>query len=231
MPMTMLEMKYGGQPGYSPGGRRLPSIASRSSTSGVSSATRARVTGLFKEAKAMYAPGGDYMKGIEAQLERGGEKAVATGMQGLAAAGLGGTSMMGGLGLKYEEDVATPARSQATTARLSALSSLLQAEAGATANMATRYSTSPGSYGGGGGGGGGSYTPARTTSTRRPSSRSSMQKPVSGAFNNLFPNLFGGAKASSSGRATGSGVLPRLTRQGDPMNVNRRAGTFSYYNV
>ncbi len=227
MPMTMLEMKYGGQPGYSPGGRRLPSIASRSSTSGVSSATRARVTGLFKEAKAMYAPGGDYMKGIEAQLERGGEKAVATGMQGLAAAGLGGTSMMGGLGLKYEEDVATPARSQATTARLSALSSLLQAEAGATANMATRYSTSPGgSYGGGGGGG--SYTPARTTSARRPST---TRQPEARKLPTLsaFPSLTG--RSSSSGRATGSGVLPRLTRQGDPMNVNRRAGTFSYYNV
>ena len=225
MPMTMLEMKYGGQPGYSPGGRRLPSIAPRLSTSGVNSATRARVAGLFKEAKAMYAPGGEYMKGIEAQLERGGKKAVATGMQGLAAAGLGGTSMMGGLGLKYEEDVATPARSQATTARLGALSNLLQAEAGATANMATRYSTSPGGSYGGGGGGGGSYTPARTTSTRRPSTTATKKRPTLNAFSSLF------GRSSSSGRATGSGVLPRLTRRGDPMNVNRRAGTFSYYNV
>ncbi len=171
---------YGGMPGYTAAGRKLPSAASRTTSSGVSSATRAQVAGLFKEAKAMYAPGGEYMKGIEAQLERGGKKAVATGMQGLAAAGLGGTSMMGGLGLKYEEDVATPARSQATTARLGALSGLLQAEAGATANLATRYSTSPGSYGGGGGGGG--YAPARTTSTRRPSTTrqpSTTQQPVS----------------------------------------------------
>ena len=152
--------------------KRAAATGGRSS-SGVSSATRARVAGLFKEAKAMYAPGGEYMKGIEAQLERGGKKAVATGMQGLAAAGLGGTSMMGGLGLKYEEDVATPARSQATTARLGALSGLLQAEAGATANLATRYSTSPGSYGGGGGGTRVGRVPS--TSARRPTT---MQQPT-----------------------------------------------------
>ncbi len=177
-------------------------VANRAS-SGVSSATRARVAGLFKEAKAMYAPGGEYMKGIEAQLERGGKKAVATGMQGLAAAGLGGTSMMGGLGLKYEEDVATPARSQATTARLSALSGLLQAEAGATVNLATRYSTSPGaSYGGGGGGGG--YAPARATSARRPSTTQQPTtrkvRPTLSAFSSLF-----GQNKRTSGRFTPTG--------------------------
>ncbi len=204
-------------------------VTTRQSSSGVSSATRARVAGLFKEAKAMYAPGGEYMKGIEAQLERGGKKAVATGMQGLAAAGLGGTSMMGGLGLKYEEDVATPARSQATTARLGALSGLLQAEAGATANLATRYSTSPGSYGGGGGGGGGATPGFRTTSTPRPSTTRQPAAKKQPGF--IWPNLFGKTAARPTGRATGSGVLPRLTRRGDPMNVNRRAGTFSYYNV
>ena len=211
--------------------QRVGPISRRTSASGVSATTRARVSGLFKEAKELYAPGGGYMKGLETQLVRGGEKAVATGMQNLAASGMAGTSMAGGLGLKYEEDVATPARATANTQRLSALAGLLQAEAGATANLATRYSTSPGSYGGGGGGGGSATPGFRTTSSPRPSSKSSAWKPVSGAFNNLFPNLFGGAKVSSRGRATGSGVQPRLVSQSDPMNVNRKAGTFSFYNV
>lgn len=127
--------------------------ATRTATSGVSAAVRRQVSGLFKEAKALYAPGGEYMKGIETQLVRGQKKAVATGMQGLAAAGLAGTSMAGGLGLRYEEDVGAPARAQATTARLGALAGLLQAEAGATASLATRYATQPSvSYGGRGGG-------------------------------------------------------------------------------
>jgi len=172
-------------------------VATRQSSSGVSSAARARVAGLFKEAKALYAPGGEYMKGIEAQLARGSKKAVATGMQSLAAAGLAGTSMTGGLGLQYEEDVAMPARSQATTARLGALSGLLQAEAGATANLATRYSTSPGSYGGGGGGG--SATPGfRTTSTPRPST---TRQPEAKKLPTLsaFPSLIGAAKKEPTG--------------------------------
>jgi len=177
--------------------RRLASAGGRSS-SGVSAADRARVSGLFKEAKALYAPGGEYMKGIEAELERGGKKAVATGMQGLAAAGLAGTSMMGGLGLKYEEDVATPARSRATTARLGALSSLLQAEAGATASLATRYSaSSAGAYGGGGGGG--AATPGfRTTSTPRPTTTKAPEARKLPTLS-AFPRLAGAAKKQPTG--------------------------------
>ncbi len=107
--------------------------------SGIGAKAGANIGRLFKEAKALYAPGGEYMKGIEAQLARGQKKTVATGMQGLAAAGLAGTSMAGGLGLKYEEDVATPARAQATTARLGALSGLLAQEAQVQMQTAPRY--------------------------------------------------------------------------------------------
>ncbi len=107
--------------------------------SGIGAAAGANIGRLFEEAKALYAPGGGYMEGIEAQLTRGSKKAVATGMQNLAASGLASTSMAGGLGLKYEEDVATPARAQATTARLSALSSLLAQEAGVQMQTAPRY--------------------------------------------------------------------------------------------
>ena len=102
-----------------------------------------RMRDLFAQAKGLYAPGGDFMKGTEAQIVRGKKRAVASGMQGLASAGLAGTSMMGGIGKKYEEEVAQPALAQASSARLSALSGLMQAEAGAEASMATRYTTTP----------------------------------------------------------------------------------------
>ena len=138
----------------------------RTTTSGVSAAARRQVSSLFAEAKKIYAPGGGFMAGTEAAITRGSKRAVASGVQQLASAGLAGTSIVGGLGKKYEEEVGMPARAQATTARLGALAGLLQAEAGATASLATRYSTSPASYGGGGGGGGGgrrTITPRRTT--------------------------------------------------------------------
>ena len=117
------------------------SISTSTSTSAVSGKTRADIKGLFEEARKMYAPGGGYASGVEAGLKRGRVKAVASGMQGLAAAGLGGTSMMGGLGLKYEEDVAAPTRAKMETQRLSALSSLLSQQAGVEAQLAPRTST------------------------------------------------------------------------------------------
>lgn len=120
-------------------------------TSGVSAATRARVSSLFAEAKKLYAPEGEFMAGTEATIARGAKRSVASGVQQLASAGLAGTSIVGGLGKKYEEEVGMPARARATTARLGALAGLLQAEAGVTASLATRYSTSPVSRGGGGG--------------------------------------------------------------------------------
>ncbi len=118
-------------------------LGRNTTSSGVGDATRERTRGLYAEAKKLYAPGGDFMKGTEAQLARGKKRSVASGMQGLAAAGLAGTSMMGGLGKKYEEEVAQPALAVATTARLSALSGLLREEAGMEASLATRYSTTP----------------------------------------------------------------------------------------
>ncbi len=127
---------------------RSPVSGNRAS-SGVDDTTRKRVSDLFAEAKGTLAPGGGFMKGVEAQVGRGRKRAVASGMQGLAAAGLASTSMMGGIGKKYEEEVAQPALAVATTARLSALSGLLREEAGMTASLATRYSTTPqGSSGG-----------------------------------------------------------------------------------
>ena len=126
-------------------------VASRTSTSGVSSATRRQVSSLFAAAKKIYAPGGGFMAGTEAGIARGSKRTVASGVQELASAGLAGTSIVGGLGKKYEEEVGMPARERATTARLGALAGLLQAEAGAELQIAPRYgyqAPTP-SYGGG----------------------------------------------------------------------------------
>lgn len=165
----MRKALWGGNPGYTAAGYKLPTATSRTASSGVSAATRAQVSSLFAEAKKLYAPGGEFMAGTETAISRGRKGAVASGVQELASAGLAGTSIVGGLGKKYEEEVGMPTRERATTARLGALAGLLQTEAGATASLATRYSTSPtASYGGGGGGGGGRIaTPRRTTAQPR----------------------------------------------------------------
>ncbi len=96
---------------------------------------------LFAEAKELYAPEGEFMAGTEAAISRGAKRSVASGVQQLASAGLGGTSIVGGLGKKYEEEVGMPTRARATTARLGALAGLLQAEAGAELQMAGRTTT------------------------------------------------------------------------------------------
>ncbi len=78
----------------------------------------------LEKAMAFYREGGGYGKGVEAGLERGRVKAVAGGMQGLVSAGLAGTTMMGGLGKKYEEEVAMPARARVEETRAQAISGL-----------------------------------------------------------------------------------------------------------
>ena len=111
------------------------------SRTAVDKAVTESISKLLSEAKGLYAPEGDYMAGIEAQLGRGRTRAVAGGMQGLAAAGLAGTSMAGGLARKYEEEVAAPTMAQATTQRLTALANLAQTEAGFQAQLAPRETT------------------------------------------------------------------------------------------
>ncbi len=111
------------------------------SRTAVDKAVTESISKLLSEAKGLYAPEGDYMAGIEAQLGRGRTQAVAGGMQGLAAAGLASTSMAGGLARKYEEEVAAPTMAQATTQRLTALANLAQTEAGFQAQLAPRETT------------------------------------------------------------------------------------------
>ena len=78
----------------------------------------------LQRAMAYYAPGGGYGKGVEAGLERGRVKAVATGAQSLVSAGLAGTTTIAGLGKRYEEEVAMPARARVEETRAGAISGL-----------------------------------------------------------------------------------------------------------
>jgi hypothetical protein len=133
----------------------------------------------------MYAPGGEYMAGTEAGLERGQKKAVATGMQNLAASGMAGTSMAGGLGMMYEEDIAAPTRARATTERLGALAGLLQQQAGTEAQLASRYTTTTGAAAGGGGGG---YMPSAAP-TRRPAAAAAAPAKAKVPTLSAFPSL------------------------------------------
>ena len=95
-------------------------------TSGVNKATLAALA----KAKALYAPGGGFGTGVEAAIERGRVKAEASGMQRLVGAGLAGTTMVGTLGKKYQEEVAMPVRLSIEEERARAISGIEMAEAG-----------------------------------------------------------------------------------------------------
>ncbi len=209
--------------------KRLAATANRTASSGVSTATRRQVSSLFAEAKKIYEPGGGFMAGTEAAISRGSKRAVASGVQQLASAGLAGTSIVGGLGKKYEEEVGMPTRAQATTARLGALAGLLQAEAGATASLATRYSTSPGASYGGGGGGSGGFAPRPATSKRQPMAATTPQAQPLPRLN--LPGVKrpsgrapeGGRKVSVYNPYTYTGVAERRQQA--------EKGSFQYYNI
>lgn len=93
---------------------------------GINAATLAAI----QRAKAQYAPGGGFGRGVEAGIERGRVKAMATGMQSLVGAGLAGTTMAGTLGKRYEEEVGVPARARVEEQRAQALSGIEMAQAG-----------------------------------------------------------------------------------------------------
>ena len=86
---------------------------------------------MWEEAIAHYAPGGGYGKGVEAGLERGRTKSLASGMQSLVSAGLSNTTQAAGLGKKYEEEVAAPTRAGVESQRAQAIASLKAGMAGA----------------------------------------------------------------------------------------------------
>lgn len=76
------------------------------------------------KAKAYYEPGGGYGKGVEAGLERERTQAMSSGMQALVGSGLAGTTMAGGLGKKFAEEVGMPTRARIEETRAERLSAL-----------------------------------------------------------------------------------------------------------
>lgn len=205
----------------------------RTTTSGVSVASRKEVSDIFAEAKKIYAPGGGYMAGTEAAIARGSKRSIASGVQQLASVGLAGTSIIGGLGKKYEEEIGMPTRARATTARLGALAGLLQAEAGATASLATRYTTTP--YTPYGGGGGATSIPSvapRTAQPRtvaQPQQQRPQQQPPLPTLN--FPKTFApagqwqGTIGGTSFYSTGTGRISQT------VSAPKKRPISNYYDV
>lgn len=69
-----------------------------------------QIMSLSDQLASIYAPGGAFGAGHEAQLGRAKEKDVSSGMQALVGSGLAGTTQAAGLGKKWEEEVGAPAR-------------------------------------------------------------------------------------------------------------------------
>jgi len=128
--MTLTNPSEGIWGGYTYTTARKPSTvryASGGAGGGLTTAART----AFGQAIDQFKPGGGYMKGIEAGLDRGRTKAVASGMSGLVSAGMSNTTQAGGLGKRYEEEIGAPTRAGAETQRMQNLASLYAALGGA----------------------------------------------------------------------------------------------------
>src|SRR4030042_6626684 len=66
-----------------------------------------QLLGIASKVEGLY--GADYGAGFKAELERTKTRDMASGMQSLVSAGLGGTTRGAGLGKKWEEADGTPA--------------------------------------------------------------------------------------------------------------------------
>ena len=138
----------------------------------------------IQKAIAYYQEGGGFGKGVEAGLERGRTKAMASGMQSLVSAGLGGTTMGAGLGKKYEEEVASPMRARVEEERAQAISGLEMTKAqiiqGATeADRSRALQQYLSELQAGSGGGGGAYRPTAQQPTAQPDAQPYEDAPYS----------------------------------------------------
>jgi hypothetical protein len=77
---------------------------------------------IYGEIIKRYGPGGTFMQGATAQIERGLEKAGARGYQDLVSAGLASTTMPSTLRGRLEEDIGQPARLRLEDLRMERLS-------------------------------------------------------------------------------------------------------------
>lgn len=76
------------------------------------------IRGYFDTMIGLYAPGGGFGRGYEAELERTKTKDVARGTQQLISSGLYGTTTAAGLGKAWEEEVGAPSRLRLEDLRL-----------------------------------------------------------------------------------------------------------------
>ena len=85
---------------------------------------------LSDQIAGIYAPGGAFGKGFEAQLSRSKKQTVAGGMQQLVSSGLSNTTSAAGLGQQFEENVGAPSRLKLEDLRMDRYSSALGAKQG-----------------------------------------------------------------------------------------------------
>jgi len=85
---------------------------------------------IFDRMADIYSPTGSFGQGIESGIERGRKKAVSQGMQSLVSSGLASTTTAAGLGKRYEEEVAQPARERSEDIRFERLAGVMGQKAG-----------------------------------------------------------------------------------------------------
>jgi len=97
------------------------------------------IRGYYDEMVGLYAPGGEFGKGYEAQLERAKTKDVATGTQQLISSGLYGTTTAAGLGQTWEENVGAPARLRLEDLRMQKYADILGQKASFVERIQNEY--------------------------------------------------------------------------------------------
>lgn len=92
-------------------------------------ARESEIRGLFDNIVDTYSPGGSYMKGQEAALQREKQKYVGSATQNLISSGLYGTSALAGVPNKFEETVGVPTRAKLEDMRTQAYTNALAGKA------------------------------------------------------------------------------------------------------
>lgn len=94
--------------------------------------------GLYEQNIEMYQPGGEFGRGMEAQIGQAKKTSVSGGLAHLAKTGLYNTSIGAGLGTAFEKNVGTPARMQLNDMRMGHLSAARTAKAGVLERVNSR---------------------------------------------------------------------------------------------
>jgi len=102
------------------------------------------IRGLLDTVIGTYAPGGSYMQGVEAMLERQKKQYLGSATQNLISSGLYGSTMMAGLPKKFEEEIGMPTRAKLEDVRTQAYTGALGQKASfieGIQNIAPDYGT------------------------------------------------------------------------------------------